>query len=1710
MYRRFVLVSLILGMLTVIPSARADLLGHYYFAGGTSPNFGALAGVRVDPNINFNWGTGDPGIGGLGVDHFAISWRGRITVPNEGVWTFYTAADDGSRIWIDGDLILDNWVDQGPIEVSGQKFLTAGTHDITVDYYEHGGGASIQVLYEGPGVGKQIIPASAFSLPRTEDPGILGRYTGITGTPNNVDLPDFTAPFGRRVDANINSTFVNDPILGGVADPDFFAVRWTGRIFIPTTGTWTLSTFSDDGARLFIDENGDGNYNLVVNQWLLQGGTQHSATRFLGAGFYNIIMEYFENAGGQTAQLQWAGPGVPNQVVPPSALFTHNQGLISEHYPNTTLSGVPRVIRNDYQVNFNWGLGHAQDRLADDNFSIRWRGKIEAPATGNYTFYVASDDGADLYINNQLLVNRFGQPQGITEFSGSINLEAGRKYYLDLQYVEFTGGADAELRWSGPGIPKQIIPRDVLFPILNEAPTDITISGNTVGDNDGANTVVGLLGTVDPDNTSGASPLQTHTYALVAGAGDTHNNLFNLNGPELRINAPMTAGTYSVRIQTTDNGIIPDNLSFAKALSIVVEDRTPPVISLIGGNPTIECGTAWTELGFTATDNVDGDITANVVISGQTVNVGAPGIYVVRYNVSDAAGNDAAEQTRSVTVVDTTAPVIALNGASTVNVECDTPYTDLGATASDTCAGDISGAISVSGLPIDTSAPGQFTVTYNVVDPTGNPAVPVTRTVNVVDTTAPVITLSGASVMDIECGASFNDPGASASDSCEGDLSNDIVVTGDTVDTGTPGTYLRHYNVSDGAGNPATQVTRTVNVADTLPPVITLNGSSSISVVAGQSFSDPGADAVDACEGAVAVVVGGDTVDTGTVGQYIITYDAEDSGGRAAAQVTRTVNVVAGQPPVITLLGSASVTVECGDTYDDDGATAFDPEDGDVTADIVTINPVDTGTPGVYTVRYNVTDSSGNQASEVTRTVTVEDTEAPVISLNGSANMTVQCGVPYVDDGATATDACAGDLTGAIQVSGLPVNTSQPGVRTITYTVTDPDGNAATPVTRTVTVEDNADPVISLNGPSVVTVDCGGTYADLGATAADQCNGDLTGAIQVSGLPINTGAPGTHLVTYNVTDLSGNAATPVTRTVVVEDTVPPVITLAGQETIVLEVGDTYVEPGAFAIDTCEGTLPVDIGGDVVDTSAVGTYVRTYDASDSSGNAAAQRTRTIFVTAGLPPIIIQQPEDTTVNFGADATFTVVAAGLTTLEYQWFRNGVPLPDNVKYDNVDTPTLTVRNAAAIDQGAFTCEVRAGAVTLTEPAQLTVNDPGIVEHPEDWLVGLGSTVTFEVVASGSGTLEYQWQRNGINLTDTGAYTGTDTAELTITDVDKTLHEGNYRCVVTGPGGSATSDEAELQIGDPIIVSQPTALAVNPGTTAQFSVVAEGDETLALVYQWQRNGVNVQNSARISGANSPDLVINDVELGDQGTYTCRVVGQNIVVSQGAFLTVNAPPTISSVEVLPGSGVTSVGGNASLTVIVASGAEPFNFQWQRNGVNLAEGGSFSGVTSPTLSISVADVQDGGLYRCVVANVAGTVISDPVPLTIGLTMTTNLFPALAEAGRAFTWSVGIGGNNGPVAFQWYKDDGTKAFVALSDGPGITGTASNNLVIDPVDFSDSGQYQVVASDNLDIVPSSIATLTVVEQLPATSLVALALLGAVFALAGTVALRRRRLEN
>lgn len=261
-------------------------------------------------------------------------------------------------------------------------------------------------------------------------------------------------------------------------------------------------------------------------------------------------------------------------------------------------------------------------------------------------------------------------------------------------------------------------------------------------------------------------------------------------------------------------------------------------------------------------------------------------------------------------------------------------------------------------------------------------------------------------------------------------------------------------------------------IHDATAPTFTITGDDPATVAVGGTYTDAGATATDDTDGDVTAGISTtNNVNAAVIGSYTVDYEVTDSFGNKGT-ASRTVNVVT-TPPTITRLGSSPVNVFRGATYLDAGAQADDVEDGDISGSIVTVNPVNTALLGQYTVTYNVTDSDGATAPQVTRTVNVIN-NLPVLTLLGTSPVNVNCNGTYTDAGVSVSDADGPDLSGSI-VTVNPVNTVVPGPYTITYNVTDADGGAAVQVTRTVNVLNNCggDLAVLLVSPASVFVNLG-------------------------------------------------------------------------------------------------------------------------------------------------------------------------------------------------------------------------------------------------------------------------------------------------------------------------------------------------------------------------------------------------------------------------------------------------------------------------------------------------------------------------------------------------------------------------------------------------------------------------------------------------------------
>ena len=458
------------------------------------------------------------------------------------------------------------------------------------------------------------------------------------------------------------------------------------------------------------------------------------------------------------------------------------------------------------------------------------------------------------------------------------------------------------------------------------------------------------------------------------------------------------------------------------------------------------------------------------------------------------------------------------------------------------------------------------------------------------------------------------------------------------------------------------------------------------------------------------------------------------------------------------------------------------------------------------------------------------------------------------------------------------------------------------------------------------------------------------------------------------------------------------------------------------------------------------------------NAAGSVTSAVApLTIVATPTITAPPANLSVVAGANASFTVSAAGSAPLFYFWLKNNSPLTDGGNVSGAGTTNLILSAVTTNETASYSVIVSNSLGTITSPAaSLTVSvPPAIITSPADATLIAGSNVSFTVTASGTAPLVYQWKKNGAAIANGGNVSGANTASLTLANL-AAADAASYSATVTNAVGSATSAAAALTVlVPPAITTAPASTSVVQGNPVSFSATAAG--TAPLSFQWLKNG------AAIAGAVSNLFTLSAVSTNDAGNYS--VVVTNIAgsaASSSAALTVLVPPTIDT----PPADVTALAGSNVSFTVTASGTAPLTYQWKKNSANLA------GATAATLSLNNISAADAASYSVVVSNAAGTATSSAAVLTVLLppaivTQPANQFGAL---GSTINLAV-VASGTGLLSYQWFQHG-----IVLADGGNISGSATTNLTITALTTNEVDTYSVVVSNAYGIVTSANANVSI----------------------------------
>ena len=711
-------------------------------------------------------------------------------------------------------------------------------------------------------------------------------------------------------------------------------------------------------------------------------------------------------------------------------------------------------------------------------------------------------------------------------------------------------------------------------------------------------------------------------------------------------------GTTTVTANVMDAAGNPASCSF----TITVTDNEAPVITTSGplsaNNTPGLCSAIVSVTAATAEDNCEVGSPVGTRNDGLLLTDPYPvGVTTITWNVMDIYGNPAIAATQTVTITDNQAPVITTSGLITANTdldECGATIVVPPATATDNCAvlGVPSGTRSDGLLLSDPYPVGVTTITWNVMDIHGNPAIAATQIVSVTDNQVPVITTSGPLTANNTpglCSAIVPITAATADDNCGvgspiGTRSDGLLLT----DPYPVGVTTITWNVMDINGNPAVAATQTVTVTDNEAPVITTSGPLTANNTPGLCsaiVSVTPATATDNCAvQGVPTGVRSDGLaltDPYPVGVTTIMWNVSDVNGNPAIVATQTVTVVDNEIPTFAVC-PGNIT-----RNNDPGVCGANVTFLIIANDNCGPTTVSQSHPsgflfpiGTTTVTATATDGAGLTAT-CTFTVTVTDNELPVITTSGPINVNTDvdvCGATIAVPAATATDNCPGmSAPTGVRSDGLLLTDLYPvGITTIEWNVTDVNGNAATEVIQTITVTDNQLPVITTSGSITANVDpgtCFATVTVIPATADDNCVVGSPVGTRSDGLLLSDPYPvGVTTITWNVMDINGNPAIAAIQTVTVTDNQAPVITTSGPINVNNTpglCGANIVVPPATAQDNCTIGSPVGTRSDgllLTDMYPIGVTTITWNISDASGNAAIAVTQIVTVTDNQLPVI----------------------------------------------------------------------------------------------------------------------------------------------------------------------------------------------------------------------------------------------------------------------------------------------------------------------------------------------------------------------------------------------------------------------------------------------------------------------------------------------------------
>ena len=354
--------------------------------------WGTPVATQCEPAINYAWQQGGPTILNGHSDRFGIRWQGQFQFTS-GTYQFHLEADDGLRVWIDGESLFADWTG-GPKEQIIAKTMSSGLHTIRVEYFEYDQGATAKVQWyheQECGIGR-----------------FFAQYYA------NYDWEKY--PPLTRCEESINYDWglgSPDPAIPN----DLFTVQWQGA-FLFNAGNYQFHRVADDTLQLWLN-------GTEITNWVNHVATVNIAQ----AGAQTLRVRFREARDSAVAKLFW----VQETTCPVDQLH-------ASYYNNVGFSGLPvRTACESKVIDYDWGTGSLGPGLNSDLVSIIWKGQLQWGA-GRYRFAVSADDRIKITVDGDVIMDTLNSAPQRNQFAERQYDSAGL-HQVEIRYAEYTEGA---------------------------------------------------------------------------------------------------------------------------------------------------------------------------------------------------------------------------------------------------------------------------------------------------------------------------------------------------------------------------------------------------------------------------------------------------------------------------------------------------------------------------------------------------------------------------------------------------------------------------------------------------------------------------------------------------------------------------------------------------------------------------------------------------------------------------------------------------------------------------------------------------------------------------------------------------------------------------------------------------------------------------------------------------------------------------------------------------------------------------------------------------------------------------------------------------------------------------------------------------------------------------------------------------------------------